>query len=158
MLCFLYFLFIFCTEKIVSLIKEVRVNFCFCYAVKDITVCKALDTLLQDFWKVLVPSFFLPHQTWKIGSLFFVPDTLRHFLRAIFRNYCLYDCKKTVYYHLSMICTINAQRGLVFCCGRQIFEDTFAKFSLKSSQLLTFSISKIQLEKLGSPFILKIFS
>ena len=103
-------------------------------AIKAIKGCMALVPP-WDFGKILVPSpFFPPTQTWKSGSLPFVSEISEKFLRANLSNFVLIyrnHCKKTPYYHLSMTCTINVNKGCNICCHRQKFEEIYANFPLK---------------------------
>ena len=97
-------------------------------------VCKALVPPL-GFWKNFgSPPLFFPTPNLKTWFPPFVSKISENFLRAnvsnfgfIYRNYC----KNTLYYHLSMICTINIHKCCNLCCRRQIYEEIYANLSLK---------------------------
>ena len=103
--------------------------------------------------KILVPPSFFP--TPNLNNWFppFVSKILENFLPAnlsnfalIYRNYC----KNTLYYYLSMICTINVQKGCNGCCRKQFFVEIYANLSLKVPIFVLF-YPYIQHKKLGSP-------
>ena len=83
----------------------------------------------------MVTPFFSQTKTWKIGYPLFVTAFSNSFWALNLKSYCLlcrYHCKNTFYYHhLSMVCTINVQRGCTTCCHRQVFEKIYANLTLK---------------------------
>ena len=94
------------------------------------TVCKTLvlPRILEKLW---FPHFFSAPKTKLVLSL----KVLQHFLHAKFKKLLSlykYHYKNTLYYQLSMVCTINVQKGCVLCCHRQIFKEIYANLSLKS--------------------------
>ena len=93
------------------------------------------------FWKNFGSPLFFPTPTLKNLSPppLLYPKFWRDFCAPsnfcpIYRNHC----KNTLYYHLSMISTINVQKGCNVWCSRQIFEENYANLSLKSPHFCSF--------------------
>ena len=79
-------------------------------------VCEALNPL--RFWKNFGSPSFFPTPNLKNWFPPFVSKISEIFLRANVSNFGLTyrnHCKNTLYYYLSMICTINVQKGCDIC-------------------------------------------